>query len=82
MKKNRKKRRKSVLLRLQYVLTGAAVICVAVIALLLVNVLRDEKESRPGSNAGPALLESGEDTAAATETEIETETQTEMETED
>lgn len=51
-------------------------ICVAVIALLLVNVLRDEKESRPGSNAGPALLESGEDTAAATETEIETEIET------
>ena len=71
MKKNRKRRRKSVLLRLQYVLTGAAVICVAVITLLLVNVLRDEKESRPGSDAGPALLESGEDTAAATETEIE-----------
>ena len=51
-------------------------VCVAVIALLLVNVLRDEKESRPGSDAGSALLESGEDTAAATETEIETETTT------
>ena len=40
-------------------------ICVAVIALLLVNVLRDEKESRPGSDTGPALLASGGNAFAA-----------------
>lgn len=59
MKKNRKRRRKSVLLRLQYVLTGAAVLCVAVIALLLVYSMQDNEISGPGSDAGSLFLASG-----------------------
>ena len=59
MKKNSKRRRKKALLRLQYVLTGAAVLCVAVIALLLVYSMQDNEISGPGSDAGSALLVSG-----------------------
>lgn len=59
MKKNSKRRRKKALLRLQYVLTGAAVLCVAVIALLLVYSMQDNEISGPGSDAGSALLASG-----------------------
>lgn len=56
MKKNGRKRRKRALLRLQYVLTGAAMVCVAVIALFLVYTLGDNEISGPGGNAGTALL--------------------------
>mgnify|MGYP000991084308 CR=1 FL=1 len=59
MKKNSKRRRKKALLRLQYVLTGAAVLCVAVIALLLVYSMQDNEISGPGGDAGSALLASG-----------------------
>ena len=59
MKKNSKRRGKKALLRLQYVLTGAAVLCVAVIALLLVYSMQDNEISGPGSDAGSALLVSG-----------------------
>ncbi len=53
------------MLRLQYVLTGAAVVCVAVIALLLVHTLGDNEISGPGGNAGSALLASGGNAFAA-----------------
>ncbi len=65
MKKNSKRRRKKALLRLQYVLTGAAVLCVAVIALLLVYSMQDNEISGPGSDAGSALLVSGENAFVA-----------------
>lgn len=58
MKKSRN-RRKRILLRLQHILTGAAVVCVAVIALLLVNALRGNEISGPGRTAGSALFASG-----------------------
>ena len=65
MKKNRKKRRKRALLRLQHVLTGAVVICVTVIALLLAYSFRDNEISGSGSDAGSALLTSGGNIFAA-----------------
>ena len=66
MKKSRKKRRKKALLRLQHVLTGVAVLCAAVITLLLVYYsIRDNKISGPGSDAGSALLASGGNAFAA-----------------
>ena len=88
MKKNSKRRRKKALLRLQYVLTGAAVLCVAVIALLLVYSMQDNEISGPGSDAGSALLASGgnvfvaagEDAASASdEKELEENGSTETE---
>lgn len=88
MKKNSKRRRKKALLRLQYVLTGAAVLCVAVIALLLVYSMQDNEISGPGSDAGSALLASGgnvfvaagEDAASASdEKELEENGNTETE---
>lgn len=59
MKKNSKRRRKKALLRLQYVLTGAAVLCVAVIALLLVYPCKTRNQHGPGSVPGLLFLASG-----------------------
>lgn len=60
MKKSRNRKKNKRLRRLQHVLTGIAVLCGTVVALLLVYAVKEDSISGPGRNAGSALLTSGE----------------------